>query len=227
MARFRHYVCRATAFGTTLEGAEEWSTGFYMGLADADTPDPTQASADQFLTRWQTFFTNANSRIWTGCKTVGVRFTKLNKEDGKTLPNFNFYAYPAVPFAGGNAGGPLPPQITLVASLTARPNNGLGSKGRMYLPGINTGISNSGKIGDIERGTIADNLATMFNALNDDADVPGQLINASKGRALQLLGDMPVNRYVQDIKIGNVYDTQRRRRNQLDEVYTSREITLD
>jgi hypothetical protein len=37
---------------------------------------------------------------------------------------------------------------------------------------------------------------------------------------------MPVNRYVQDIRIGNVYDTQRRRRNQLNETYTSREITL-
>lgn len=226
MARFRHYVCRLTAFGSSYTGTEEWSTGFYFGLADADTPDPTQASADAFLARWQTFFTTATTGIWSGCKTEGVRIAKLNKDDGKVLPAYNFYAYPGTPFAGGNAGGPLPAQTSLVASLLARPNAGLGAKGRMYLPCINYPVNADGTISPTEQGNIATNLQTMFNALNDEADVPGELINASRGRLLQLLGDMPVNRYVQDIKIGNVYDTQRRRRNQLNETYTAREITL-
>jgi len=66
----------------------------------------------------------------------------------------------------------------------------------------------------------------MFNDLNADAGVPGNLINASRGRALQIGNDMPVNRYVQDVLVGDVYDTQRRRRNQLQESYVTAEVTL-
>lgn len=226
MARFRHYVCRATAFGTSMTGVEEWSTGFYMGLADADTPDPTQASADQLLSHWTTFFTAAGTGIHSGTKLTGVRFTKLNKEDGKTLPAFNFYSYATTPVSGIGGGNPLPPQLSVVASLTARPNNGLGSKGRMYLPGINWLIQPNGTIATNDQTTICNNVATMLNAVNANAAIPGQVINASKGRNLQAFGDMPVNRYVQDVKVGNVYDTQRRRRNQLQETYVSAEITL-
>ena len=226
MARFRHAVCRFPAFGSCYLGNEEWSTGFYMGVADDDTPDPTQASADQFLTHWQTFFTGAGAQISSGFKTVGVRVQKLNPEDGKVLPAYNFYAYPTVPFAGVDSGVPMP-QVSLVASLQARPDAGLGSKGRMYLPGVAKDIGTSGQITSADAVEVLTPLALMFNSLNDDADVPGRLINASKGRALQLLNDQPVNRYVQDVLIGTVYDTQRRRRNQLQETYSSSEIFLD
>jgi hypothetical protein len=226
MARFRHYVCRCTAFGTSYSTQEEWSTGFYMGLADADTPDPTQASADAFLTHWQTFFTHANVDISSGFKTVGVRVQKLNKDDGKVLPAYNFYAYPTVPFAGADTGIPAP-QISLVASLQARPDAGLASKGRMFLPGVVKNVQADGHITTANATDVLTPLAAMFNAINDDANIPGRLINASRGRGLQLFGDAPVNRYVQDVLIGNVYDTQRRRRNQLQETYVSSEIFLD
>lgn len=226
MARFRHYVTRLTAFGSSYASNEEWSTGFYFGLADADTPDPSQASADAFLAAWQTFFTSTDAHIWTGCKTEGVRIAKLNKEDGKVVPAYNFYAYYGVPIGGANGGAPLPAQTSLVASLYARPNKNLGGKGRMYLPCINVAVNTDGTISPTEQNDVADALQALFNGLNDNASVPGELINASKGRGLQLLDDMPVNRYVQDVKVGNVYDTQRRRRNQLNETYVAREITL-
>jgi hypothetical protein len=226
MARFRHYVCRATAFGSCYGGQEEWSTGCYFGLADDDTPDPTQASADAFLSAWQTFFQSAGADVSTNFFTVGVRFQKLNKEDGKVLPAYNFYAYPTVPFAGTDATIPFP-QITVVASLQARPDAGLGAKGRMYLPGIAKGIAADGHMPAGSVTPLVSALGTMFNGLNDHPDIPGRLINASRGRALQLFNDQPVNRYVQDVLVGNVYDTQRRRRNQLQEVYASAEITLD
>lgn len=225
MARFRHYVCRATAFGTSYNGAEEWSTGFYLGHAAADTEDPTQVSADRFLTHWQAFFQHVNVDISNTFKTVGVRVQKLNKDDGKVLPAYNFYAYPTVPFAGTSVGQPAP-QLSLVASLQARPDAGLASKGRMFLPGINEGVGTNGKLTTAIITPIKDALAAMFTAINADADIPGRLINASRGRNLQIGGDMPVNRYVQDVLMGTVYDTQRRRRNQLVEEYVSSEIAL-
>ena len=226
MARFRHYVTRLTAFGDCYGGDEEWSTGFYFGEAAADVGDPTQSSADAFLANWLTIWNDAGSGISSEYRTKGVRIAKLDKDTGKVLPAYNFYAYPPVP---DNAGGPFSfphPQLSLVASLQARPDAGLGAKGRMFLPGVAYPISTSGKITSVAAQDICDNLALMFNNLNADAGVPGNLINASRGRALQIGNDMPVNRYVQDVLVGDVYDTQRRRRNQLNESYVTAEVTL-
>jgi len=224
---YRHHVLRCTAFGKCYAGAEEWSTGFYMGVADADVDDPTQAAADAFNTKWQTFFTAVNSGITSNYVSDGVRISKLDKTTGKSIVGQNYYSYYTTPIAGTGGGQFIPPQQTLVASLQARPDAGLGAKGRMFLPGVAHALSTGAKITSGDAIKVRDTLATFFNTLNDDPDVPGRLINASKGRLEGLFGNQPVNRYVQDLLIGNVYDTQRRRRNQLIETYVSTEIFLD
>ena len=224
---YRHYVARATAFGDCYGGVEEWSTGCFFGIADDDVPDPTQASADAFLAAWTTFFESAGSNITNKYRTIGVRFSKLSKDDGKVIPAFNFYAHPTVPFTGGGSTGSPAPQLSMVLSLQARPDAGLGAKGRMYLPGVDPGIGSNGMTTPANATAIVNACALMFNGLNDHADVPGRLINASQGRGLGLLGDMPVNRYVQDLLVGTALDTQRRRRNQLNETYSTSEIFLD
>ena len=224
---YRHYVARATAFGDCYGGVEEWSTGCFFGIADADIPDPTQAAADAYLAAWETFFSNPTTSITNKYRLVGVRFAKLSKDDGKVIPAYNFYAHPTVPLAGGGGSGSPQPQLSVVLSLQARPDAGLGAKGRMYLPGVDHTIGSNGMMTAGDTLAIVNNAATMFNGLNDHADVPGRLINASQGRNLGLLNDMPVNRYVQDLLVGTAFDTQRRRRNQLQETYSTAEIFLD
>jgi hypothetical protein len=224
---YRHVVCRATAFGDCYGGVEEWSTGCFFGIADADVPNPTQASADAFLAAFQTFWLNPTTSITNKYRLIGVRFSKLNKDDGKVYPAYNFYSHPTVPVAGGGGAGSPIPQSSLVLSLQARPDAGLAAKGRMYLPGVDHAIGSNGQLTGGDTLAIVNNAATMFNGLNDHADVPGRLINASQGRNLGLLEDMPVNRYVQDLLVGSAFDTQRRRRNQLVETYSSAEVFLD
>lgn len=222
---YRHKVVRCTAFGTCYDGAEEWSTGFFMGNPTDDALAPTQASANYFLAQWTTFFTNVTSGISSRYKTVGVRTALLNT-DGKTDLNANFYAYPTVPFAGTGGSQNIHPQLTLVASLQARPDAGLGAKGRMFLPGVAHSISTNAKLTTTDTDKVALNLKTLFDAMNASTDIWGNVINASRGRALGVGGDMPVNRNVEDVLVGNVYDTQRRRRNQLQEQYSTQAITL-
>jgi len=224
---YRHEVVRCTAFGECFGGAEEWSTGFYVGQAAADAADPTQASADYFLTAWQTFFTHANTSISGHYNTKGVRVAKLDVDTGKVDPALNFYAYPTVPFTGAGGGTAQPPQISVVLSMQARPDAGLGAKGRMFLPGVNEQILGNGQLHPTDTAQIVTQAAVMFNDLNDHLDIPGRLINASQGRPPYLFGDMPVNRYVQDLLVGSAYDTQRRRRNQLSETYSTAEVFLD
>jgi hypothetical protein len=222
---YRHKVIRCTAFGTCYGGAEEWSTGFFMGYADQDALAPTQASADYFLTHWQAFFQNINTGITNKYQTHGVRTALLNT-DGKTDLTANFYAYPTVPFLGTGGSGSPPPQLTLVASLQARPDAGLGAKGRMFLPGVDKPLATGAYISSSETAEIAATLKTMFDAMNASTDIVGNVINASRGRGLGIGGDMPVNRNVEDVLIGNVYDTQRRRRNQLQEQYSTASLVL-
>jgi hypothetical protein len=224
---YRHEVIRATAFGTCYGGAEEWSTGCFFGIADADAEDPTQASADAFLAAWKTFFENSNTGISNKYLTVGVRVSKLFKDTGKVDPALNFYAHPTVPFAGTGGSQSPHPQLSVVLSLQARPDAGLAAKGRMYLPGITHALGTNAMMSGADTLKIVTTAATMFNGLNDHADMPGRLINASRGRNLGILNDQPVNRFVQDVLVGGAYDTQRRRRNQLVETYSSAEITLD
>jgi hypothetical protein len=94
----------------------------------------------------------------------------------------------------------------------------------MYLPGINKLIGSNGKLSTGSADDISLGLQTFFNNVNADFDLPGTLINASKGRILPVPAP-GVNRTVTSIKIGDVIDTQRRRRNQLQEVYSTRAIT--
>lgn len=222
---FRHKIIRCTAFGSCYGNAEEWSTGFYMGQDTADVVAPTQTAADRFLTEWQVFFTTSAVGISSNWKTEGVRVAALDPDDGKSIPGEVFYAYPTTPFSGTGSTSNLAPQLTLVASLQATPDRGLGAKGRMYLPGVVQPIGANGKIIATDATKVATGMQVLFNSLNASADIEGQVINASKGRNLGVFGDMPVNRYVTNVLVGDVYDTQRRRRNQLIESYVSKPIT--
>ena len=204
---FAHKVNRFTAFGSSYGGDEEWSTGFWFGQEGADAATPTQATANAVLAAWKTFFENATSSIAGSFKTVGVRVTRYGT-DGVMEAATNFYAYPTVPFAGGGGTLQLPAQVSLVASLQARPDRGLAAKGRMFLPGVNEAVGTDGRISTTRTLAIATNLDTMFTALNGHIDVGGYLINASKGGS-GVGGPAPINRRVEDILVGNVYDTQR------------------
>jgi hypothetical protein len=91
----------------------------------------------------------------------------------------------------------------------------------MYLPGYAGGVDGGGKVESSIVSGIATNLKTFFDSMTSDADIPDQLILAAKGT-----GPVPAltaqNDYVETLRVGDVVDTQRRRRNGLNETYTSR-----
>ena len=221
MANYAHNVVRVTLSGTMFGGAEEWSTGFFLGEEGADAPDPTQQTADDILAAWTTFFSHANSKISNAYQTTQVKVAKWD-DNGQTIADQVYYAYPGTTLSGATSVTYLPPQCSLVVTLLSDRPRGKASKGRMYLPGIAVLVENTtGKIPSVTVGTIADNLKTFFDALANDADIPGELILAAKSSGP--LNVIPAqNDYVETIRVGNVIDTQRRRRNGLVETYTSR-----
>lgn len=211
---------RVTFFGTDNGGSEEWTTGFWLGMETPAAGPPTQAEADAIKTAWNTFFVNGTSKISSRFQCLGVKVGWV-MEDGTSDPNYTKYSYYATPISGTSTDTVhLPPQIALVATLTSAKARGYGSKGRMYLPGVNAVLDATAHISGTTTTAIATNLKTFFDAINAHADVPlNAVLNAaaSTGATPHDAEFWPVT----GVKVGNVYDTQRRRRNQLVESYSA------
>jgi hypothetical protein len=220
---FAHKVNRVTFSGTCFSGAEIWSTGFYLGNPDSDAAVPDDAIAELISAKWQTFFTTPGSNIANTYKYDHLKIQHYNADGTQDLSVLTD-KYLTTPIGGGGGSGASAPQLAMVASLRSSEARGLGSKGRMYLPGVDVAISDlTGTTTTSNTDSISLALQVMFNAIRDDAGIPDMPILASKGRTVAPTSP-PVNREIRQIAVGNVYDTQRRRRNNLVEVYSLRNI---
>lgn len=224
---YAHAVNRVTISGTCFGGAEEWSTGFWMGSETADAGDPNGA-AEQIAGYWRTYFELAANAVSSGYITTEVKVAQHKAADEKTdLTKVDFHTVSPL-MDGGGTSVALPAQITLCLTLTSEIQRGIAAKGRMYLPGINSAVQGTtGKLLSSTTDTFRTNLKTMFDGINADPDIPDRVILVSRGHKTTLVpgGDViyiePQNANVTGLRIGDVYDTQRRRRNGLSEAYST------
>lgn len=230
MSVMAYSAIRWSISGTCFGGTEIWSTGFWTGNDASDIPGTSvsQATVDSVAARWSTFFTAANSSIYSGYKTALVKAAYWhydvpalkNKEFG--TPTYHTYTAPIS--GGGVSSTPMPPQTALAASLVSGYRSGTASHGRMFLPGVNSPLdSSTGKISPTYVTNLAATFLTFVNGVNTDS-VPGgsgKMILVGRGvTPVSLPPHEAKNAYVTGIKIGDVYDTQRRRRNGIRETYT-------
>jgi len=220
---YPHKVAKVTLSGTMFGGQEIWSTGFFMGFEGQDAPTITDTGVSDISNAWQTFFTKTDSEIsnkyqYTMCK------VQMLGTDGKALPDTARYYSPVSAVNGGSTGQANPPQVALVATLANSLPRGLATKGRMFLPGVCVALDATGHISGLSTGAIATNLQTFFGTIMNDADTPGRAVLASLGNVAQLRPGQI--RHVTQVRVGNVYDTQRRRRNALNEAYTTRPVPI-
>lgn len=228
---YAHQVNRVTISGTAFQGQEIWSTGFFLGAEAGNAPPVLVTSPEAVYDHWVTFFTAPFSHISWSYLTTQVKIAKLDT-NGDTIEDQVFYHNPATPPDGGKDFNSWPAQISMVATLQSSLVRGLAAKGRMFLPGVNTGMTAGGKADPTQLDQVATNLNTFLSALNTDTDVPGKLINASFGKRILLSAGPPpvyeytagVNKVVDWVKLGDIYDTQRRRRNALTETYVTKNV---
>lgn len=214
---YAHKVVRVTISGTCFGDSEIWSTGFFLGREDADAAAATMDAAARVADAWKTMFTHADTKIGSNYFTSSVKLAPLNL-DGKTdvekVIQYDFSTRPQ----GPNGGNTYPAQIALVASLRSEKKRGIASHGRMYLPGVSAPIDGTGKMTNSFYPAIGNKVAAMFQTLATDFTLPGYPILASKGKS-GLFAGAGENQGITEVKVGNVYDTQRRRRNALVESY--------
>lgn len=117
---------------------------------------------------------------------------------------------------GGGSAALLPAQISVVAS-TRTAQVGRSSRGRMFLPALDSQeLQANGTFGTSNANTMAGNVSTFLEAC--------QVVPGGPGVSC-LPAVIPTNwetyALINSVRVGDVYDTQRRRRRALPEVYSS------
>lgn len=218
---YAHRVKRLTFSGTCFGTNEIWATGLFIADPAADVGTASQAEVDAYALRMATLFalTSTFSSSYT------LKQTKLSVLDTTGHPDpLNTVYNTATTATGASGGSVFPPQCSLVASLRATAIHGLATHGRMYMPGVAIPIdSATGHISAFNANSFATAFQTFINGLNTDS--PGSEVVAlcSKGTTTPTV-QAGVTQAVTHVEIGDVYDTQRRRRNGLVEAYVNKTI---
>jgi hypothetical protein len=221
MAKYSDTTHKVTLFGDMFGGTEIWTTGFFLGSPSGWGLGviPTQAEADAIQTAFGTFWGTTGVGINQNYRYLGAKVSQINT-DGTSDPANTKYSYRATPLAGPGTVVVMPPQVSLAITLQTTKSRGRGSKGRMYIPGISYNPDATGHIPSTNQTAINSALKTFLDAVQGSTDVPGQVVVMSAEVAGVPFKAAEMN-YVQSVKTGNVYDTQRRRRNALVESYVS------
>jgi hypothetical protein len=219
MAKYEFIHHKATLFGTMFGGTEIWTTSFALGQlgggdeGDAPTDAEAQAISDAFTAIWTPVANGFSSQF----KFEGVKVSHV-VTDGTADPALSRFHYRPVPVSGG-AGPTNPAQISAVATLQTAIARGRGSKGRMFLPGVGFTVGADGKMTVAQATTLAGQVKTFLDVVNASADVPGVVVLNSQEVTGVPFKAADTNKVV-SVKVGTVYDTQRRRRNNLVEAYS-------
>lgn len=203
--------------GSLLSGQERWSVSWAVSAADGNgfnDPGVMQTKCDEVMD-------------WFGASTGSPADLKSAIGITSTVDRVRCYFHPdtgqpatvsavslGAPVAGSGA-CTKPPQCALVVSLlTGRP--GRSYRGRFYWPAITQAMTASGKWG----GTSTTTLANAFKALLLES-VAGVGTGEQAMRvvvASAATGDLTA---VSSVRVGDVVDTQRRRRDKMVETYAS------
>ncbi len=214
-----------SVFGTAF-GTETWSFGIRIEpVLGVDTPLPTQAQADACAALALAWWNNVNTPFGTSTVLQGVKLAPI-AVNGHYPPTGISYIGDVNPDdAGAISTNIHPPQCALVATLlSATIPRGRGHSGRIYLPAPALSISSSGNMGDMTA-LFATPLTTFVQGLNNSA-LLGNCVIMSRESVKAGVTLPAQSSFVGSIRVGNVMDTQRRRRRSIVETrYTGAAIT--
>jgi hypothetical protein len=227
-ADYAYAFARCTITGDCFGGTERWSTGFQVGFEESAVASIDPGAAGALAAAWEVFFENSVHHIPDEYRTLETKVALINTNGTTNLDEISWHTLSPI-VVGGSPDNPMPAQITVAATMTSQLQRGIGSKGRMFLPGYaHTVEAATGKIPTARTAELATGMKLFFDTINDNVLLPGIVIIASKGHKTAALDEngQPVyvdgiNRTVTGVRVGNVYDTQRRRRNELTEQYST------
>nr|CRY96712.1 hypothetical protein [uncultured prokaryote] len=225
-------------FGGRWFDTEEWScslriitdsndatvASWVAALTEIPSGTPTELSETirGYVEDW---FLRAGSGI---ANVARLDYVSLNAigPDGLYADGGNPHTYEYAP--GDAPTGPVNatalPQVTVCVSLRTAVTRGAGTHGRFYPP-TTIQTSATGRVGS----TVAEGMAASAAELLEDIGSIEELALPGQPRVAVVsdIGSPGPARIVTSVKVGNVFDTQRRRRAQLEEVYVTVPVDTD
>jgi hypothetical protein len=228
MATYKHSFIKMTLNGSLANGQDIFNCGINLAVNN-DTPD-TEADllnerlfkayvenrGEAIKTSTKEFWTNIDMDIPAGVKLEYIKFSLVGR-DGKVSTE------PAVIDLGSIAGSlstaAYVPQISSVITLQSNKWRDPGKYNRFYLPVAAPNGNGQWKISDTQAKaeTTAKYLKTL-KATVTDMDITNTIVPAAVSSSDKIKGNfLPIT----TVKVGDLYDTQRRRRNAINEQYLS------
>lgn len=190
-------------------GETAMSSCAWVKPVDRDYDPPlTDATADELGDRGLGMWGLMLNRYAGGVRYRGSKVSIISPA-GLTLATLERFVSP---IPGENVSNTLPHEVAVVASLRTS-IAGRSARGRMYLPppAANT-LTDQGRLNGDSREDIATAMAAYLGAM------PSGLVSVVASATTGFFLD------VTQVKVGDVYDAQRRRRNRLNEVWTDEDV---
>lgn len=212
--------------GTLANGADVWANNVRMmndETLSTDGLDDGQMETllDDFVADIKGFVTNPQTYISSSVECQWVKFNRIDENghySDPTKTHVRFLSGTTGNFARfrGAAGAGVPTfQSVCITTTTAR-QRGPASKGRLFLPQCAPDISIDGYISDGAATAIATRAAAFFTALGDEAGIDSTAIAPA---VVSNVGDPGPMERITGIRVGNVPDVIKRRKNAITEKY--------
>lgn len=196
-------------FQGALHGTEAFQHGHHVESGDTAFGVASDAAAQWLAILAVAGFSNLFS--------TGVVWSQVNVSELGATPAAPIVTSAQAPIADGGTGAtvPCPNQISTVCSIQTA-TAGSRARGRMFLPPPIAGaLSTTGRLTAGSVTVLADNLEDYFDAMT----TAGHSLVVVSG-----VGGVWTDYAATNIRVGDVLDTQRNRRNQLAEVYQTRTV---
>lgn len=201
-----------TMSGVSWGGAEEFSFSFRI----SNPALPTQDDVDFLAAAAETMFESAGMAIDPQHQLTSLKLAPI-AVNGEYPPGANSKEHLFSGVFGGGGAQHWPAQCTVAVTLTTALPRGYASKGRFYLPSQTIALGANGRLPNASIVSMNAALKTWLDSVNNS--LVGDISVFSQGNAAE--GVAPSHQKVTAIRVGDIVDTQRRRRRQFVENYVA------
>jgi hypothetical protein len=204
------------SWGGSFDGEEEiWSNNLNfseLGSQDPDAADVLSRVNTEVSAAIQAFHTNVDVGISNRCRLEWIKYAIIGS-DFKYIGDAAVYDFPT-PINGGSTGS-IETQRSLAVSFKTAVTRGPSSNGRFYIPAYRLGVGTNGRVTTTDQEDLLAAAITFVDDLNfavHGAGYPAHLSVVSQVNG----GSFS---WVEKVRIGDVIDSQRRRKNKMKEIY--------
>ncbi len=195
----------------TMYQTEIWSCSFSIIPSFGVGAPTATAQLDPYVAAAKAWFQRNDSNISNQAALTSVKLNMVGV-DGKYVSGSQSFYKDVLPIAPGALPTFPAPQLTTALTMRTAATRGLASRGRIFPPLCASGVDATGVMATLQVTNMANSLAVFINAIN--ALDNGSVGVASAGSVTGAPGRfLPVK----SVEVGRVIDTQRRRRNALND----------